>query len=129
MVHFTARDQLPSNSKQCYNCTSNLDCVFHRKLYQCQVLFTWNIETGEWHVLDYGTLHEVPDKKNSGELNSIAQQLALELKSKMNLDEHLSTNHLRVLDCCNEKPKLFLRDYRNSIEFYRNVKKFNLNFD
>lgn len=128
MVHFTARDQMPTDSKQCYNCKSNLDCVIHRKLYQCQVLFTWNTETGEWNVLDYGNLSEVLNKKSSGELNSIARQSAAEFKSTLNYNTNLS-NYLRILDCCNEKPKLYLRDQRNSIEFYRNTKKVNLSLD
>lgn len=124
MVHFTAIDCLPSGTKECLNCVNNLDCVFHRKQYQCRTLFTWNLETGDWTVLDYGDLLEVAQKsniKNSGELNQILQKIAADLFN--NLNDLESFNNLRVLDCCNDKSKQFLRDYQNSIEFYRSVGK------
>lgn len=128
MVHFTAHDQIPTDSKQCYNCSSNLDCVFHRKYFQSQTLFTWNVETGNWNILDYGDLTEVSDKRNSGELNNAAKKIANDITSKFN--GNLNTlNHLRILDCSNDKSKLLLKDLNNSIEFYRNSKKINFNLE
>lgn len=124
MVHFTAIDTLPTGTKECLNCVNNLDCVFHRKQYQCRTLFTWNLESGDWTVLDYGDLLEVAQKsnvKNSGELNQVLQKIAADLFN--NLNDLESFNNLRVLDCCNDKSKEFLRDYQNSIEFYRSVGK------
>lgn len=122
MVHFTAIDTLPTGTKECLNCVNNLDCVFHRKQYQCRTLFTWNLETGDWTVLDYGDLLEVAQKsKSTGELNKILQKLAADFFN--NLNDLESFNNLRVLDCCNDKSKEFLRDYQNSIEFYRSLGK------
>lgn len=124
MVNFTARELQPTTTKQCLNCTSsqNLDCVFHRKYYECRTLFTWDIETGDWNILDYGDLVEVSatlaNKRNSGELNTAVKKMSKELSTtdKMNRDIF---NHLRVLDSCSEKSKDILKDFENSIEFYR----------
>lgn len=125
MLHFTARDIQPPNTvKPCVNCTStqNLDCVFHRKHYECRILFTWDIDTGEWNVQDYGELLEVPPihgyGRNSSELHRTVKKLATELIGSLGEQPDLF-NNVRVLDCCNEKSKEVLKDLDNSIEFYR----------
>lgn len=72
-VHFTATDKLPllksdsgdAGNYDCINCSSNVDCVFHRKHYQCCSLFTWDVATGDWAVLDYGELVEMGPKWRS----------------------------------------------------------------
>lgn len=125
MLHFTARDIQPPNTvKPCVNCsnTQNLDCVFHRKHFECRILFVWDIDTGEWNVQDYGDLHEVPTihgyDRNSSELHRMVKKFAADLIDGLGEQPELFQN-VRVLDCCNEKSKDVLKDLENSIEFYR----------
>lgn len=113
-----------NNLKHCVNCSSNLnlDCIFHRKHYESRILFTWDIDTGEWNVLDYGELVEIPPvlafSRNSSELHRAVKKLANELTSVMITDLY-SNDHLRVLDSSIDKSKDVLVDSENSIEFYR----------
>ena len=143
MIHFTAREHLLLNEKSCMNCANNLDCVLHRKHYQCSTLFTWDTDTGIWNVLDYGLLVEVESgnapfssnvkvKRNpikmllkNNNLVNAGRQLHDKIK---NVANYLTTsydfnykflNNLRVLDSCHEKSKNILHDLHNSIEFYR----------
>lgn len=71
----------------CINCSSNLDCVFHRKHYQCCSLFTWDVATGDWTVLDYGELVEMgprwrsqSTKKQTTILRARARKMANQLR-------------------------------------------------
>ncbi|XP_037027294.1 uncharacterized protein LOC119068035 isoform X2 [Bradysia coprophila] len=127
IVHFTARDLISTNTKECINCTSNqnLDCVFHRKHFESRTLFTWSMENGDWQVLDYGELIEVSPtmayKRNSSELNSVVKKLAADLSADVSKRD--ICYNLRVLDSCTNKSKEILRDQHNSIEFYRNSNK------
>lgn len=125
MVNFTASDLQPDPSIiNCINCSSNsnLDCVFHRKHYECQILFTWDIETGEWNVLDYGNLSEVSpalaSEKHTPYIHRIVSKLASDMISGLTSYNEIF-NNLHVLDSCVEKSKKVLRDVDNSIEFHR----------
>lgn len=125
MAHFTASDLQPdSNIKNCTNCSSslNLDCAFHRKHYECQILFTWDIDTGEWNVLDYGNMTEVSaslaNGKNPSYIHRIVSKLAADMISGLIAYSELF-NNLHVLDSCVDKSKKILTDYENSIAFYR----------
>lgn len=130
---FELKSQQSVNSKQCANCCGNnqsIDCVFHRKNYECSALFTWNIDTGDWHVLDYGDLVEVSPAtiyKHSNDLNNAVKQLASELlttsinENDSHSDRDIFSN-LRILDSCTDKSKEVLTDYENSIEFIRSAK-------
>lgn len=131
MAHFTARDQLPTTCNNCLNCSRNLDCVFHRKQFECRILFTWNMELGDWDVLDYGELHEFnrigqPYESNStksssksfgGGLSKTAKSLAQELAASLDKLQDFSSN-LRVWDSNVSKSKVCLTDLDNVIEFY-----------
>lgn len=127
IVHFTALDRISNNTKECINCSSNqnLDCVFHRKHFETRTLFTWNMESGDWEVLDYGELTEISPtlayRRNSSELNSVVKKLAADLSAE--LSKRDICNNLRVLDSCTNKSKEILRDVHNSIEFYRHSSK------
>lgn len=125
MVHFTASDLHPDSSiNNCANCSSklNLDCVFHRKHYECQILFTWDIDTGEWDVIDYGNLLEVSPVLVTGKstpyIHRIVGKLAADMISGLNGCSDIF-NNLHVLDSCIDRSKKVLRDIENSIEFYR----------
>ncbi|XP_062534995.1 uncharacterized protein LOC134204184 [Armigeres subalbatus] len=131
VLQFTASDT--SKAKQCHNCSSTIDCRTHRKIYQCRSLFTWNIASGEWTVLDYGWLASGPYlevKKLASNYNRLIGKLRkftrkLFASSALAADE-LDSNrtyeylhHLRVLDSNNEKTKSRLVDMLHMIEFFR----------
>lgn len=125
MAHFTASDlQTDSSFNSCVNCTSNLnlDCVFHRKHYECQILFTWDIEAGEWNVIDYGNLLEVSPSLANGKspsyIHRIVGKLATDLTNGLTAHTEIF-NNLHVLDSCVDKSKKVLKNVDNSIEFYR----------
>lgn len=116
----------------CINCSSNLDCVFHRKHYHCCSLFTWDVVTGEWNVLDYGELVEMGQKlrnqstkKQTAILRARAKRMADQLRDSSDgkgdevVNETSQQHHIRVWDSCNTKSKNALTDLRNCIEFYR----------
>lgn len=134
VLQFTASDA--SKVKQCHNCSTTIDCRTHRKIYQCRSLFTWNITSGEWIVLDYGTLASGPMleiKKLASNYNRLLGKLrkftrklfASSSSASPPLDEPDSNrtyeylNHLRVLDSNNEKTKHRLVDLVHMIEFFR----------
>lgn len=147
MAHFTARDQL-MNSTKCLNCSRNIDCVFHRRQFECRILFTWNMEFGDWDVLDYGNLYEVPSSINHKKtitatttvtaatsttktttpigLNKIAKTLASELSENINKMHNFKYN-LRVLNSDIDKSKDSITDLDNCIRFYRKKLKSNFN--
>ncbi|XP_065079248.1 uncharacterized protein LOC135702160 [Ochlerotatus camptorhynchus] len=132
VLQFTASDA--SKVKQCHNCSTTIDCRTHRKIYQCRSLFTWNITSGEWTVLDYGSLASGPlleVKKLASNYNRLLGKLRkftrklFASSSSPQLDELDSNrtyeylNHLRVLDSNNEKTKQRLVDLVHMIEFFR----------
>ncbi|XP_055607537.1 uncharacterized protein LOC129755166 [Uranotaenia lowii] len=131
VLQFTASDA--NIVKQCHNCSNTIDCRTHRKIYQCRSLFTWNMTTGNWTVLDYGNLAGGPYlelKKLASNYNRLLVKLRkftrkLFVSSDVNplfadsdrTYEYLA--HLRVLDSNNEKTKQHLVDLLHMIEFYR----------
>ncbi|XP_058811749.1 uncharacterized protein LOC131676608 [Topomyia yanbarensis] len=128
VLQFTASDT--SKVKQCHNCSTTIDCHTHRKIYQCRSLFTWNMTTGDWTVLDYGSLAAGPYLELK-KLASNYSRLLVKLRkftrklfaSSSNERDTVRTyeylNHLRVLDSNNEKTKQRLVDLGHMIEFYR----------
>lgn len=139
------------NNKLCANssCNQSIDCAFHRKNYECSALFTWNIDTGDWNVLDYGDLIEVSPAtvyKHSNDLNNAVKQLTNDFwhpsfgnnrydTTETNNDSNVCSNNsssnnsncdifsnLRILDSCTDKSKEALTDYDNSIQFVRSAK-------
>lgn len=62
LVNFTARDATQPGAEPCLNCANGdrLDCAFHRRHFEARSLFTWDVCTGDWCVVDYGTLAELP---------------------------------------------------------------------
>lgn len=130
MAHFTASDMQPDNNnlKNCTNCSSslNLDCAFHRKHYECQILFTWDIDTGEWTVLDYGNMVEVSaslaNGKNPSYIHRVVTKLAADMIAGLSVSSEIF-NNLYVLDSCLDKSKTLLKDVENSIAFYRSTQQ------
>ncbi|XP_067617826.1 uncharacterized protein [Eurosta solidaginis] len=126
MAHFSARDQLPTPPTNCLNCARKLDCVFHRRQFECRILFTWNMENGEWEVLDYGELHEcklsdlINPIKRCGQLPVTLLQTAKKLAHEMSISlgkiEQDYACNLRVLDSNIKKSKLSVADHDNVIE-------------
>uniref|UniRef100_W8C9T5 DDB1-and CUL4-associated factor 15 n=1 Tax=Ceratitis capitata TaxID=7213 RepID=W8C9T5_CERCA len=126
MAQFTARDQLPTSPTNCLNCSLKLDCIYHRRQFECRILFTWNMENGEWEVLDYGELHECKQSdlispiKRCGRMPVTLAQTAKSLAKEMSLSlskiEQNYTSNLRVLDSNIKKSKLSLADHDNAIE-------------
>ncbi|XP_019541474.3 uncharacterized protein LOC109412287 [Aedes albopictus] len=128
VLQFTASDA--SKVKQCHNCSTTIDCRTHRKIYQCRSLFTWNITSGEWTVLDYGSLESGPYlevKKLASNYNRLLGKLRKFTRKLFHPDsDELDSNrtyeylgHLRVLDSNNEKTKQRLVDPLHLIEFFR----------
>lgn len=125
MAHFTANEIQPDSSyNNCVNCTStqNLDCAFHRKHYECQILFTWDVEAGEWNVIDYGSLLEVAPSLANGKppsyIHRVAGRIAADMTTGLTAYSG-AFNSLHVLDSCLDKSKKILTDADNSVEFYR----------
>ncbi|XP_013103572.1 uncharacterized protein LOC106084434 [Stomoxys calcitrans] len=122
MAHFSAREEVAS----CLNCSRKLSCAFHRRQYECRVLFCWNMCTGEWDVLDFGELHDHKlqnmfirkgVKRNPVSLAQRAKKLAREMAQTLNkLPDY--TSNLRVLDSNINKSKKTIIDIDNMIEFY-----------
>ncbi|XP_017100838.2 uncharacterized protein [Drosophila bipectinata] len=123
MAQFSARDQPLAN---CLHCTGRMDCVFHNRQYECRILFTWNMEGGQWQVLDYGELREVPEQfnplKRLGKARLTFTQLARKMGQEM--AENLSlclpdyTSNLRVLHSDMRKSKAYISDLDNMVEFH-----------
>lgn len=122
MAHFSAREEVTS----CLNCSRKLNCAFHRRQYECRVLFTWNMFTGEWDVLDFGELHDHKlqnifirkgVKRNPVSLAQRAKKLAREMAQTLSkLPDY--TSNLRVLNSNIKKSKKTITDIDNMIEFY-----------
>lgn len=100
-------------------CKNNTDCAPHRKQYESRTLFTWNVATGDWQILDYGTLSDAA-KRKTGELNGIVKKLAVDMMQQQQQQQRdMYGDNLWILDSCNEKSKEVLRDCEKAIEFYR----------
>lgn len=151
IVNFTARDATAPGAAPCLNCTNReqLDCAFHRRHFECRSIFTWNVQSGDWTILDYGELAELSPsvlrKRNAtgnggggasstgtgtggdgagitgsaSELTRIVRKMARELAPSMRTDEPTDWAGLWTLDSCVDRSKESLRDQHNSIEFYR----------
>lgn len=127
VLQFTASDA--NKVKQCHNCSTTIDCRTHRKIYQCRSLFTWNMTSGEWTVLDYGSLGPGPlleVKKLASNYNRLLGKLRKFTRKLFTTSDELDCNrtyeylnHLRVLDSNNEKTKQRLVDLVHMIEFFR----------
>lgn len=120
MAHFSAREEATS----CVNCARKLSCAFHRREYECRVLFSWNMMSGEWDIIDFGELHDhnhfkySPKNKYSSNvsLQHRAKKLAREMsQSLQKLPDY--TSNLRVLDSNVKKSKKSITDLDNMIEF------------
>ncbi|XP_054747799.1 uncharacterized protein LOC129253450 [Anastrepha obliqua] len=126
MAQFSARDQLPTSPTNCLNCSRKLDCAFHRRQFECRILFTWNMENGEWEVLDYGEMYEcklsdvISPIKRCGRmpvtLSQPAKKLAHEMSISLSKIEQNYTYNLRVLDSNIRKSKFSVADHDNVIE-------------
>lgn len=128
IVQFVVRDSFPCSLNNCTNCLiSNVGCTHHRKPCECRILFTWNMESDVWEVLDYGELVETknfdvvtPAKRSGrGRLNlaATAKKMAHELRTSLTKMQNYSQN-LLVLDSNVSKSKTSLIDLDNTIEFY-----------
>ncbi|XP_017079895.2 uncharacterized protein LOC108113723 [Drosophila eugracilis] len=123
MAQFSARDQPLAI---CSHCTGRMECVFHNRQYECRILFTWNMESGQWHVLDYGELKEVHEQfsplKRLGKARLTFAQAARKMGQEManGLSQHLPdyTSNLRVLNSDIRKSKMYISDLDNMVEFH-----------
>ncbi|KAH8267276.1 hypothetical protein KR018_000673 [Drosophila ironensis] len=123
MAQFSARDQPLTN---CQHCSGRIDCVLHNRRYECRILFTWNMESGLWQVLDYGELREVHEQfsplKQLGKSRLTFIQLARNMGREMadSLRPCLPNyaSNLRVLSMDIRKPKAIIRDMDNMVEFH-----------
>ncbi|XP_017040144.1 uncharacterized protein LOC108087324 [Drosophila ficusphila] len=123
MAQFSARDQAMAI---CLHCTGRMDCAFHKRQYECRILFTWNMETGQWQVLDYGELREVHEQfsplKRLGKARLTFAQMAKKMGQEMaaglglNLPDY--TSNLRVLTSDIRKSKMYISDLDNMVEFH-----------
>lgn len=113
MVHFTARDLQPNGSRECTVCCT--DCLIHVKHYQCRVLFTWDTESGDWNVLEYGELIKVQYKPKLGDLGTIVKKHAQELMANHNGVP--PWNNIKILDSYYLRSKTCLTDNENAVEF------------
>lgn len=132
MAQFSARDQMPTTSTNCVYCTGRMGCVLHNRQYECRILFTWNMETGQWQVLDYGELKEMHELfsplkrlgKSRLTFAQLAQQTAREMAlSLSSLPDY--TSNLRVLNADMKKSKSSICDLDNMVEFH--LKRTNYN--
>jgi DDB1- and CUL4-associated factor 15 len=131
MLQFTASDF--ERVKHCQNCSNTSDCLIHRKLYQSSVLFTWNIASGDYEVLDYGKLKLVGNRirgtSNSAgrsqnqlvkKLNKLTKKLFHSGEARVDLhNDKQYLDHLRILDADENRTKDSLVDLKNCIEFFR----------
>ncbi|XP_030559819.1 uncharacterized protein LOC115761928 [Drosophila novamexicana] len=125
MAQFSARDQMPATPTNCMYCTGRMGCVFHNRQYECRILFTWNMESGQWQVLDYGELKEMHELfsplkrlgKSRLTFAQVARQMAQEMSASLNrLPDY--TSHLRVLNSDMKKSKSSICDLDNMVEFH-----------
>ncbi|XP_060647869.1 LOW QUALITY PROTEIN: uncharacterized protein LOC132785685 [Drosophila nasuta] len=125
MAQFSARDQMPTTPTNCLYCTGRMGCVFHNRQYECRILFTWNMDSGQWQVLDYGELKEMHELfsplkrlgKSRLTLAQLARQTAQEMTASLNgLPDYYS--NLRVLNSDMKKSKSSICDLDNMVEFH-----------
>nr|AAL28458.1 GM05651p [Drosophila melanogaster] len=122
-AQFSARDQPLAI---CIHCTGRMDCVFHNRQYESRILFTWNMESGQWLVLDYGELKEVHEQfnplKRLGKARLTFAQMAKKMGKEMAVSLGLNlpdyTSNLRVLNSDIRKSKMFISDLDNMVEFH-----------
>ncbi|XP_050087614.1 uncharacterized protein LOC126572392 [Anopheles aquasalis] len=130
VLQFTANDVNSSKPQQCKSCAGTIDCQTHRKVYQCRSLFTWCVMTGDWAVLDYGSLCTGPYlnmQKLASNYNRLLKKLRKFTKklfanggeSEASDRTYEFLHHLRVHDSDVSKTKERLVDLENMIEFYR----------
>ncbi|XP_023174258.2 uncharacterized protein LOC111601751 [Drosophila hydei] len=132
MAQFSARDQMPTTPTNCMYCTGRMGCVFHNRQYECRILFTWNMESGQWQVLDYGELKEMHELfsplkrlgKSRLTFAQVARQMAQEMAASLNrLPDY--TSNLRILNADIKKSKSSICDLDNMVEFH--LKRMNNN--
>ncbi|XP_034487357.1 uncharacterized protein LOC117791657 [Drosophila innubila] len=125
MAQFSARDQMPTTPTNCMYCTGRMGCVFHNRQYECRILFTWNMESGQWQVLDYGELKEMHELfsplkrlgKSRLTFAQLARQTAQEMATSLNSLPDYTCN-LRVLNSDMKKSKSCICDLDNMVEFH-----------
>lgn len=110
--HFTAHDILPPKPGE---------KMLPIDRFECRILFTWNMETGIWEVIDYGELKEMSAlsilKSSTGGLAKLAKNLSIELTSSLNRVQNCSDN-LKVLDSTLDKSKPYITDLDHMVEFH-----------
>ncbi|EDW13996.1 uncharacterized protein LOC6572426 [Drosophila mojavensis] len=125
MAQFSARDQMPTAPTNCMYCTGRMGCVFHNRQYECRILFTWNMESGQWQVLDYGELKEMNELfsplrrlgKSRLTFAQVARQMAKEMAASLSrLPDY--TSNLRILSADIKKSKTSICDLDNMVEFH-----------
>lgn len=125
-LQFTASDF--DRLSQCLNCSNDSDCFAHRKLYESTILFSWNLTGDQWKILDTDQLKQIsssqvklshPIRGNRQEV--LIRKLQRFIKRIFGKDRSaLDTfDHLKILDCNEDKSKDSLVDFDNGIEFYR----------
>ncbi|EDV93113.1 uncharacterized protein LOC6564021 [Drosophila grimshawi] len=125
MAQFSARDQMPTSPTNCMYCTGRMGCNFHKGQYECRILFTWNMESGQWQVLDYGELKEIHELfsplkrlgKSRLTFAQVAKQMAREMSASLNRLPDYTCN-LRVLTADIKKSKTSICDLDNMVEFF-----------
>ncbi|KAG5673526.1 hypothetical protein PVAND_003567 [Polypedilum vanderplanki] len=112
---------------KCLNCSNESDCYLHRRLYETTVLFSWKMTTDEIKILDSGQLKQISSQtKLVHSIRGNRQEMLIRKlqrfvkkifgKDRVSLDSH---DHLKILDCNENKSKNSLIDYDHGIEFYR----------
>ncbi|XP_022210853.2 uncharacterized protein LOC111066489 [Drosophila obscura] len=125
MAQFSARDQPYAPMTNCLHCTGRIDCMFHNRQYECRILFTWNMESGQWQVLDYGELREMHELFNPLKrlckarltFAQMAKKMAKEMTESLNKLPDYASN-LRVLNSDIKKSKSYICDLDNMVEFH-----------
>lgn len=126
-LQFTASDY--DRLSQCLNCSndSTSNCFLHRRLYETTALFSWKMTSDELKILDSGQLKQLSAQlKISHPIRGNRQEMLIRKlqrhvrrifgKERIFLEK---CDHLRILDCNEDKSKDSITDYKNGIEFYR----------
>lgn len=110
--HFTAHDILPQKPG---------DKMQPIDRFECRILFTWNMETGVWDVIDYGELKEMSAlsilRSSTGGLAKLAKTLSTELTNSLSKIINYSDN-LKILDSTLDKSKPYITDLDHMVEFH-----------
>lgn len=123
-LQFTASDF--DRLSQCLNCSNESDCFLHRRLYETTVLFSWKMTCDECKILDSGQLKQIsaqmrlshPIRGNRQEM--LIRKLQRFIRKIFGKDRSFDNyDHLKILDCNEDKSKDSITDYKNAIEFYR----------